>query len=148
MNEARGSATPRAPWQTLALLAGALALAPTLAGAADAAAGQVWLRVRNSSSVTFEHVWQGHPQRGSDHDFGRLVPRQTSRWHAFPAALPHYRKTRILLDDGRQLVDVTERAFPRGDAVLSPGRYTFDYTLQHGQLELRVIDEGRARPMP
>ena len=32
------------------------------------------LRVRNASSQVFEHVWQGHPQSGTDIDLGPLDP--------------------------------------------------------------------------
>lgn len=101
----------------------------------------VWLRIRNDSRETFEHVWQGWPERGTSVDLGPLAPGQASRWQAFPAALPHYRKTRVQLAD-RQLVHVTDTAFPHGQATLAPGRYTFAYTLEGAALRLTVTEEA------
>lgn len=106
---------------------------------------KVWIRIRNKSDETFDHVWQGHPRQGTDMDFGRVEPGQTSRWHAFPAVLPHYRKTRIQLRD-RQLTNATDTALPSGRSALDPGYYTFVYTLENGLLRLQVIEEGGARP--
>lgn len=103
--------------------------------------GKVWLRVRNDSTTVFEHVWQGWPQRGTDVDLGPLWPGQTSRWHAFPAELPHYRKTRIQLPE-RQVTDVIDRAFPAGRKALAPGYYTLTYSGSSSPgLQLRLIEE-------
>lgn len=133
-------------------------LAGTAAGLASALAtgsvqaqpprhgGKVWLRVRNDSTTVFEHVWQGWPQRGTDVDLGPLQPGQTSRWHAFPAELPHYRKTRIQLPE-RQLTDVVDRALPGGRSTLAPGFYTLAYTLEGGTvLRLTVLAEEGTAP--
>ena len=121
----------------------AAGLLPLLCACAQGSADdQVWLRIRNDSGVVFEHVWQGHPVRGTDFDFGRLKPGQLSDWHAFPAQLPHYRKTAVQFEGGAQLIDVTDKAYPGGKPVLEPGRYTFAYTLVDGRLRLRVIAEN------
>lgn len=114
-------------------------LAPGLAYAQDHPT--VWLRVRNHSQEVFEHVWQGLPRTRSDVDLGPLRPGQTSRWHAVPATLAHYRKTRIQLAQ-RQLVDVTDTSFPQGRTTLEPGHYTFAYTLEGDALRLTVIPEA------
>jgi len=114
-------------------------LAPGLAHAQDHPT--VWLRVRNHSQEVFEHVWQGLPRTRSNVDLGPLRPGQTSRWHAVPATLAHYRKTRIQLAQ-RQLTDVTDTSFPQGRATLEPGRYTFAYTLEGDALRLTVIPEA------
>lgn len=119
----------RRTWlQRLPLLAAALAplLRPTATRAQGSA--QVWLRVRNSSQEAFTHVWQGLPQQGTDANLGPLLPGETSRWHALPATLAHYRKTRIQIGQ-RQLTHVTDQSFPGGQATLAPGHYTFSYTL-------------------
>ena len=110
-------------------------LAPGLAHAQDHPT--VWLRVRNNSQEVFEHVWQGLPRTRSDVDLGPLRPGQTSRWHAFPATLAHYRKTRIQIGQ-RQLTHVTDQSFPGGQATLAPGHYTFSYALEGGALHLSV----------
>ncbi len=126
-----------------ALLAGlaTLAIGRTRAQGQHAHGSKVWLRVRNDSSTPFEHVWQGWPQRGTDVDLGPLQPRQTSRWHGFPAELPHYRKTRIQLPD-RQMTDVIDRAFPAGRKALAPGYYTLAYSGSSSTgLQLRLIEE-------
>ena len=81
---------------------------------ACAAEPKVHLRIRNSGELAFEHVWQGSPLAGTDHDFGRIEPGQTSRWHAFPAELAHYRKTRLQPEQGRQLAVVACRHRCRG----------------------------------
>ena len=91
----------------------AAALAPLLRPTGSHAQGsaQVWLRIRNSSQEAFTHVWQGLPQQGTDVDLGPLLPGDTSRWHALPATLAHYRKTRIQIGqrqlsvDGRNIVE-------------------------------------------
>ena len=100
----------------------AAALAPWLASAGARAQGtpQVWLRIRNSSQEAFTHVWQGLPQQGTDVDLGPLLPGDTSRWHALPATLAHYRKTRIQIGQ-RQFTHVTDTSFPGGRATLAPG---------------------------
>lgn len=127
-------------------------LAAVLSGGAQASdAAEVWLRIRNNTDITFTHVWQGAPHRGTEVDFGPLPPGQTSDWRAFPAALPHYRKTAVQLADGRQLIHITTTAFEPGRSELAPGRYTFAYTLDrtahaggeahHAGLLLRLIDE-------
>ena len=90
------------------------------------------LRVRNASSEPFEHVWQGHPQRGTDIDLGPLAPGETSRWHTLPAVLPHYRKTRVQL--ARRQVTGTLQ----GQALL-PGSYTFVCTLNAHDGGLHVV---------
>lgn len=135
----------------LRILCLALLLAPGLAGCAPGTAaghgGQVWLRVRNSSGVVFLHVWQGHPIRKTDVDFGRIEPGRTSDWHPLPAAPVHYRKTAIQLADRRQLIHVTDHDYPGGRKALEPGRYTFDYRIDaRGEALLTVIDEGRQHP--
>lgn len=131
-----------------ALLAGlaTLAIGRARAQGQHAHGGKVWLRVRNDSSSPFEHVWQGWPQRGTDVDLGPLQPGQTSRWHGFPAELPHYRKTRIQLPD-RQVTDVIDRAFPGGRGTLAPGFYTLAYTLEGGTtLQLSLVAEEQIAP--
>ena len=92
----------RALLQRLPLLAAALAplLRPTATRAQGSA--HVWLRVRNQSQEAFTHVWQGLPQQRTNVDLGPLLPGDTSRWHALPATLAHYRKTRIQIGQ-RQL---------------------------------------------
>lgn len=102
--------------------------------------GKVWLRIRNDSQEAFTHVWQRLPQQGTDADLGPLLPGDTSRWHALPPVLAHYRKTRIQIGQ-RQLTHVTDASFPGGQATLAPGRYTFIYTLEGGALRLRVVPE-------
>ena len=121
----------------------AAALAPLLRSTRAHAQGsdQVWLRVRNSSQEAFTHVWQGLPQQGTDVDLGPLLPGDTSRWHALPATLAHYRKTRIQIGQ-RQFTHVTDTSFPQGRATLEPGRYTFAYTLEGDALRLTVIPEA------
>ena len=133
----------RALLQRLPLLAAALAplLRPT--GARAQGNAKVWLRVRNSSQEAFTHVWQGLPQQGTDVDLGPLLPGDTSRWHALPATLAHYRKTRIQIGQ-RQLTHVTDQSFPGGQATLAPGHYTFSYTLEGGALQLTVTAEPGA----
>ena len=98
------------------------------------------LRVRNASSEPFAHVWQGHPQSGTDIDLGPLAPGETSRWHTLPAVLPHYRKTRVQLA-ARQLVHVNDTAYPHGHTALAPGRYTFAYRIEGEALQLTVVKE-------
>lgn len=128
-------------------------LAAALSGGAHADdEAKVWLRIRNSTNVAFAHVWQGAPHLGSAADFGPLIPGRTSDWRAFPAALPHYRKTAVQLADGRQLIHIVTTALGPGRNELAPGRYTFEYTLDHAALArgethhagliLRVIDEA------
>lgn len=138
----------RRTWlQRLPLLAAALAplLRPT--GARAQGNAPVWLRVRNGSQEAFTHVWQGLPQQGTDVDLGPLLPGETSRWHALPAELAHYRKTRIQIGQ-RQLTHLTDTAFPGGHATLEPGRYTFTYTLDGGALRLTVTpDTGADAPL-
>ena len=132
----------RRTWlQRLPLLAAALAplLGPTATRAPGNAKG--WLRVRNSSQEAFTHVWQGLPQQGTDVDLGPLLPGDTSRWHALPATLAHYRKTRIQIGQ-RQLTHVTDQSFSGGQATLAPGHYTFSYALEGGALRLVVIPEA------
>ena len=132
----------RRTWlQHLPLLAAALAplLRPTATRAQVNA--KVWLRVRNQSQEAFTHVWQGLPQQGTDVDLGPLLPGDTSRWHALPATLAHYRKTRIQIGQ-RQLTHVTDQSFPGGRATLAPGHYTFSYALEGGALRLVVIPEA------
>ena len=90
------------------------------------------LRVRNASSEPFAHVWQGHPQSGTDIDLGPLAPGETSRWHTLPAVLPHYRKTRVQL--ARRQVTGTLQ----GQALL-PGGYTFVCTLNAHDGGLHVV---------
>ena len=133
----------RALLQRLPLLAAALAplLRPTATRAQGSA--QVWLRVRNQSQEAFTHVWQGLPQQGTDVDLGPLLPGDTSRWHALPATLAHYRKTRIQIGQ-RQLTHVTDQSFPGGQATLAPGHYTFSYALEGGALRLTVTAEPGA----
>lgn len=136
----------RRTWlQRLPLWAAMLAplLRPTAARAQGSA--QVWLRIRNSSqeAFTFTHVWQGLPQQGTDVDLAPLLPGETSRWHALPATLAHYRKTRIQIGQ-RQLTHVTDQSFPGGKATLAPGHYTFSYTLEGDTLQLVVIPEAGA----
>ncbi len=108
---------------------------------------QVWLRVRNQSQEAFTHVWQGLPQQGTDVDLGPLLPGETSHWHALPAVLAHYRKTRIQIGQ-RQLTHVTEPSFPGGHATLAPGHYTFTYTLDGGALQLTVTPDMGAEAPP
>lgn len=122
-----------------------LCLALPFAG--NAAEAMVHLRIRNSGEVAFLHVWQGWPERGTDHDFGRVEPGRTSHWHAFPAQLPHYRKTRLQPEHGRQIIDVIDRELPRGQARLAPGRYTLDYALRGANLQLHLIDESAVLPV-
>lgn len=131
----------RALLQRLPLLAAALA--PLLGPTATRAQGnaKVWLHVRNQSQEAFTHVWQGLPQQGTDADLGPLLPGDTSRWHALPATLAHYRKTRIQIGQ-RQLTHVTDQSFPGGRATLAPGHYTFSYTFESGALRLVVIPEA------
>lgn len=83
----------------------------------------MWLRVRNHSQEAFTHVWQGLPQQGTDVDLGPLLPGDTSRWHALPATLAHYRKTRLQIGQ-RQFTHVADTSFPGGRATLAPGHYT------------------------
>lgn len=118
----------------------AAALAPSLS---QARSDKVWLRIRNDSQEAFTHVWQGLPQQGTDVDLGPLLPGDTSRWHALPATLAHYRKTRIQIGQ-RQLTHVTDQSFPGGQATLAPGHYTFTYTLEGGALRLAVMAEPLA----
>lgn len=118
----------------------AAALAPSLS---QARSDKVWLRIRNNSQEAFTHVWQGLPQQGTDVDLGPLLPGDTSRWHALPATLAHYRKTRIQIGQ-RQLTHVTDQSFPGGQATLAPGHYTFTYTLEGGALRLAVMAEPLA----
>lgn len=108
--------------------------------AATAQPGVVWLRVRNDSDQTFEHVWQGLPRHASDTDLGPLHPGQTSRWHAVPAVLAHYRKTRVQLAH-RHLTHVLDATHLHGQPALPPGRYTFALRLAHGQLVLTLTGE-------
>lgn len=54
----------------------ALAAVAMLAACAADGGDRVHLRIRNSSPFVFSHVWQGFPQRWTDHDFGRLAPCQ------------------------------------------------------------------------
>ena len=134
----------RRTWlQRLPLWAAVLAplLRPT--GAHAQGSAQVWLRIRNSSQEAFTHVWQGLPRTRSDVDLGPLRPGQTSRWHAVPATLAHYRKTRIQIGQ-RQFTHVTDTSFPGGRATLAPGHYTFTYTLEGGALRLTVAAEPSA----
>lgn len=134
----------RRTWlQRLPLWAAVLAplLRPT--GAHAQGSAQVWLRVRNSSQEAFTHVWQGLPQQGTDVDLGPLLPGDTSRWHALPATLAHYRKTRIQIGQ-RQLTHVTDTSFPGGRTTLASGHYTFTYTLEGGALRLTVAAEPGA----
>lgn len=129
------------------LLAGmaGLAMGGARARGQHAQGGKVWLRVRNDSDTPFGHVWQGWPQRGTDVDLGPLQPGQTSRWHGFPAELPHYRKTRIQLPD-RQVTDVIDRAFPAGRKALAPGYYTLAYSGSGSPgLQLRLIEDPGPR---
>ena len=114
-------------------------LCPT--GSHAQGSAQVWLRIRNSSQEAFTHVWQGLPQQGTDVDLGPLLPGDTSRWHALPATLAHYRKTRIQIGQ-RQLTHVTDQSFPGGQATLAPGHYTFSYTFEGATLQLVVIPEA------
>ena len=113
---------------------------------ACASGDPVRLRVRNAGVTTFEHVWQGSPLQGTDVDLGPLGPGQSSRWHAFPAHPSHYRKTAVQLEGGSQLIFVNEVAFPQRKTTLEPGWYTFEYRLDGGRLQLRVIEEGRGAP--
>lgn len=96
------------------------------------AANEIRLRIRNDSAETFEHVWQGSPRHGTDVDLGPLAPGETSRWHALPAVLPHYRKTRVQLAR-RQVTGVLQ------GGALMPGRYTLACTLQPRDGSLRVV---------
>ena len=121
----------------------ALAVPATRAIAQAPGDGKVWLRVRNDSTEAFTHVWQGLPQQGTNVDLGPLRPGDTSRWHALPPVLAHYRKTRIQIGQ-RQLTHVTDTAFPGGQATLAPGRYTLTYTLEGGALRLMVVSEDAA----
>ena len=118
----------------------AAALVPALS---QARSDKVWLRIRNSSQEAFTHVWQGLPQQGTNVDLGPLLPGDTSRWHALPATLAHYRKTRIQIGQ-RQYTHVTDQSFPGGRATLAPGHYTFTYTLEGGALRLTVAAEPGA----
>ena len=123
-----------------------LALIPLLfaQGTRAAAAERVELRIHNAGPEVFEHVWQGLPGAGSDHDFGRIEPGQTSAWHAFPAQLAHYRKTRIQLEEGAQLTAVIDPVRHVGAATLAPGRYTLSYRIEHGAAELSLRPEPSA----
>ena len=129
--------------QRLPLWAAVLAplLRPT--GAHAQGSAQVWLRIRNSSQEAFTHVWQGLPQQGTDVDLGPLLPGETSRWHALPTTLAHYRKTRLQIGQ-RHFTHVTDQSFPGGRATLAPGHYTFTYTLEGGALRLTVAAEPGA----
>lgn len=98
----------------------------------DHARQHIRLRVRNASSQVFEHVWQGHPQSGTDIDLGPLDPGETSRWLTLPAVLPHYRKTRVQLA-GRHVTGVLQ------DGGLLPGSYTFVCTIAPHDGGLRVV---------
>lgn len=120
--------------RTLLQLAGLLV--PALAQAREA----VWLRIRNDSTEPFDHVWMGLPRQGTDVDLGPVAPGQTSRWHAFPAAAPHYRKTGVQLA-ARQLLHVNDTAYPHGHNALAPGRYTFAYRIEGEALQLTVVKE-------
>lgn len=104
-------------------------LSPTLRAHA---ANEIRLRIRNDSAETFEHVWQGWPQRGTDVDLGPLAPGETSRWHTLPAVLPHYRKTRVQLAR-RQITGVLQ------GGALMPGSYTLACTLEQRDGSLRVV---------
>jgi hypothetical protein len=106
---------------------------------ACAAEPKVHLRIRNSGELAFEHVWQGSPLAGTDHDFGRIEPGQTSRWHAFPAELAHYRKTRLQPEQGRQLIDVIDPMRWVGQPELPPGYYTLDYALHPRGLHMNLV---------
>ncbi len=121
--------------RTLLQLAGLLV--PALAQAREA----VWLRIRNDSTEPFDHVWMGLPRQGTDVDLGPVAPGQTSRWHAFTAAAPHYRKTGVQLA-ARQLLHVNDTAYPHGHTALAPGRYTFAYRIEAGALRLTVVKEA------
>ena len=92
------------------------------------------LRVRNASSQVFEHVWQGHPQSGTDIDLGPRDPGETSRWLTLPAVLPHYRKTRVQLPR-RQVIGTLL------DGALMPGSYTLVCTLEAGGLRVVAVRE-------
>ena len=120
--------------RTLLQLAGLLA--PSFAQAHDT----VWLRIRNDSAQPFEQVWLGLPRQGTAVDLGPIAPGQSSRWHAFPAAPPHYRKTRVQLAE-HQLGHINDAAYPLGHTALAPGRYTFAYRIEGGALQLRVLKE-------
>jgi len=96
------------------------------------AANEIRLRIRNDSAEPFEHVWQGWPQRGTDVDLGPLAPGETSRWHALPAVLPHYRKTRVQLAR-RQVTGVLQ------GGALMPGSYTLACMLEKRDGSLRVV---------
>ena len=65
-------------------------------------------------------------------DLGPLAPGATSRWHALPAVLPHYRKTRVQLA-GRHVTGVLQ------DGGLLPGSYTFVCTIAPHDGGLRVV---------
>ena len=98
------------------------------------ASQHIRLRVRNASSEPFAHVWQGHPQSGTDIDLGPLAPGETSRWHTLPAVLPHYRKTRVQLAR-RQVIGTLL------DGALMPGSYTLVCTLEAGGLRVVAVRE-------
>ena len=121
----------------------ALAAVAMLAACAADGGDRVHLRIRNSSPFVFSHVWQGFPQRWTDHDFGRLAPCQTSHWHGFPAQLPHYRKTRVQLEHGRQYVDTIDPMRWVGQPELPPGYYTLDYAWAVDGLRLHLIAQSR-----
>ena len=74
-------------------------------------------------------------------DLGPLLPGETSRWHALPTTLAHYRKTRLQIGQ-RHFTHVTDQSCPDGRATLAPGHYTFTYTLEGGALQLVVIPEA------
>ncbi len=113
-------------------------LAALAACSGPRAGGQVELRIHNEGTIAFEHAWQGLPGAGSDRDFGRIEPGRTSAWRRFPANLPHYRKTRIQLAGGRQLIDVLDPAAHYGTPTLPPGRYTLHYRAEEEGLQLRI----------
>lgn len=102
------------------------------------AADEIQLRIHNDSGESFEHVWQGKPQLGTDVDLGPLAPGQTSRWHRLPGTQAHYRKTRVQLAS-RHLTGVLP------DAPLAPGCYTFVCTLEDGALQVVALRESGCR---
>lgn len=114
----------------------------TITGCGTNEQGRIRIRIRNDSDQDITKFWLGAGGPGaSTASYGNIPAGSTTSYQSFEPVLANYRKCNFITADGGKYLDTIYPEQHLSAPELSPGSYTFAYTIVNGEAKLALTQD-------
>lgn len=114
----------------------------TIVGCGPDQQSRIRIRIRNDSDQDITKFWLGAGGTGaSTVSYGNIPAGSTTSYQSFAPVLANYRKSNFITADGGKFIDTIYPEDHLSAPELSPGSYTFAYTIVNGEVKLTLTQD-------